>query len=52
MFLEEFLGDLNDADAGGDGFARKMSLVNEVVGMEKDVIRNNALLGLLTFDGV
>jgi hypothetical protein len=52
MFLEEFLGNLHDADAGGDGFARKVSLVDEMVGMETDVVRDGALLGLLTFDGV
>ena len=52
MFLEEFLGNLNDTDAWGDGFAREMSLVDEVVGMETDVIRDSVLLGLLTFDVV
>jgi hypothetical protein len=52
MFLEEFLGNLNDTDAWGDRFAREMSLVDEVVSMETNVIRDSALLGLLTFDGV
>ena len=52
MFLEEFLGNLNDTDAWGDGFAREMSLLDEVVGMETDVIHDSALLRLLTFDGV
>jgi hypothetical protein len=52
MFLKEFLGNLNDAHTRGDGFAREMSLVDEMVRMEADVVRDGAFLRLLTFDGV
>ena len=52
MFLEEFLGNLHDANARGDGFAREMSLVDEMIRMEAYVIRDGAFLRLLTFDGV
>ena len=52
MLLEEFLGNLHDADARGDGFAREMSLIDEMIRMEADVVRDCAFLRLLTFDGV
>ena len=52
MVLQQFLGNLDDADAGSNRLAREMGTIDGVVGLQADVIDNSALPALLALDGV
>ena len=52
MILQQFLGNLNDADTRSDGLARKMGLVDSVVGLQADVIADSVLRSRLTINHI
>ena len=52
MDFEQLAGYLQQADAGGDRLAGEVGLIDEVGGIETDVVGRQLIVGAAALDGV
>jgi hypothetical protein len=50
MLFQKLLGYLDDADARGNRLTREMDLIDEVIGIQMDVIKQRRLCDVLRYN--